>query len=68
MKENKGYQISKVSLQGRRDYNEDTIDIIHSESLGFYGLYDGHGGSFVSNFLQKKLGKNIQKVPKISKK
>jgi len=52
-----------VSLKGRRDNNEDKhTTIINSDNknkqmlpINFFGVYDGHGGKFVSSFLSKYL-------------
>ena len=52
-----------ASLRGLRKSNEDahTIFINHANidknysNINLYGVYDGHGGKFVSNFLSKNL-------------
>jgi serine/threonine protein phosphatase PrpC len=54
-----------ISIQGRRDYNEDEYNIINNLSgkditlhnIGFFGLYDGHGGGKISKFCKKNLHK-----------
>lgn len=51
-----------TSLKGLRDANEDKHNITLGLSkpcancapVNFYGIYDGHGGKFVSNFLSEK--------------
>ena len=51
-------QISKYSSVGRRDNNEDTYNIItpsNDNDYYFIGLYDGHGGDFVSKYLRDNL-------------
>lgn len=52
-----------ASLKGNRDSNEDRHTIILGmnkqcgdiANVNFYGVYDGHGGKFVSTFLANKL-------------
>ena len=61
------YTFGKVSLQGMRDYNEDTIDIICGNKFNYFGLYDGHGGKFVSQYLKSNLGKTLESSKTISK-
>lgn len=48
-----------AELQGRRPSMEDAYQYIQQNGISFYGLFDGHGGSKVSNFLADNLGKNI---------
>ncbi|ARF09295.1 serine/threonine protein phosphatase [Catovirus CTV1] len=55
--------IHSVSLKGKRPQNEDKHSIIlniENEKpelldVNFFGVYDGHGGKFVSKFLAKNL-------------
>jgi serine/threonine protein phosphatase PrpC len=55
--------IHAVSLKGRRDENEDKHNYIINKNgknknfakVNFLGVYDGHGGKFVSKFLSKFL-------------
>ena len=52
-----------VSLKGERPSNEDSHNIIHelhsngtdTARVNYYGVYDGHGGKFVSNFLSENI-------------
>ena len=51
-----------VSLKGERHTNEDKHNIIlnmnndkKTADVNLYGVYDGHGGKFVSNFLSNNL-------------
>lgn len=52
-----------VSLKGDRSSNEDNHKImlgLHDDNnvmakVNFYGIYDGHGGKYVSNFLSRNL-------------
>ena len=54
---------SAISLKGKRDQNEDKHNIIlnmdkkmpNNAPINFYGVYDGHGGKFVSKFLSENL-------------
>lgn len=55
--------VHSVSLKGRRDYNEDKHNIILNEDghitdfvpANYLGIYDGHGGKYVSKFLSQNL-------------
>lgn len=55
--------VHSVSLKGRRPYNEDKHNIILNEdghiadfvSVNYLGIYDGHGGKYVSKFLSQNL-------------
>lgn len=51
-----------VSLKGERQNNEDRHNIIlgmnndkTTANVNYYGIYDGHGGNFVSKFLSNNL-------------
>jgi len=52
-----------TSIKGRRDANEDRHNIIlniNSENsskseINFFGVYDGHGGSYVSKYLEANI-------------
>jgi len=48
-------------MRGRRDYMEDRVDIQLNKKNGFsyFGVYDGHGGDVVSDFLKKHLSPKI---------
>ena len=54
-----------ISIQGRRPYNEDEYNIINnlnskditSHNIGYFGLFDGHGGGKISKFCKKHLHK-----------
>ena len=64
-----------ITSRGKRDYNEDRVSIIYSipkpsgyserrnnmqwPNCSFFGLYDGHGGSWVCDFLRDNLHKFI---------
>jgi len=57
------YYIMKIhlySLQGERDYNEDRYIINENGGETFLGIFDGHGGDFVSNFLEKNILKYFE--------
>lgn len=57
------YTVYMVSKKGRRDDNEDKHKIILNldgkdetiARMNYFGVYDGHGGKFVSRFLEKYL-------------
>ena len=46
-------KIYEASLKGKRQENEDAHNIISKKDLTLIGVYDGHGGDFVSKFLAK---------------
>lgn len=57
-------EVVLASLKGKRKSNEDTHNIILNidgkndvARINFFGLYDGHGGKFVSKYLQDNLPK-----------
>lgn len=52
-----------TSIKGRRDSNEDRHNIILNingekqdmNNINFFGIYDGHGGSYVSKYLETNI-------------
>ena len=58
-------KIEFASLIGKRPQNEDKHTIIKNidnndptiNAINYYGIYDGHGGKFVSKFLSEHLYK-----------
>lgn len=56
-------KIHFTSVKGRRDSNEDRHNIILNidgdnkkiNPINFFGIYDGHGGSWVSTYLEKNI-------------
>lgn len=49
-----------ISLQGKRDYNEDRLDYIEYPNEIIFGLFDGHGGDFVSEYLKMNILKDFR--------
>jgi serine/threonine protein phosphatase PrpC len=55
--------IHSVSLRGKRNQNEDKHSVIlnidnkdlEKADINYFGVYDGHGGKFVSKYLAKNL-------------
>ena len=55
--------IHYTTVKGRRDENEDNHNIILNidgknkelAPINYFGIYDGHGGSYVSDFLKKNM-------------
>ena len=47
-------------IQGKRPTMEDAYCAYESDFYSFYGLFDGHGGDEVSNFVARNLLKNIE--------
>lgn len=64
-----------ISIQGRRDYNEDEFNIINNlngkditlHKVGYYGLFDGHGGGKISKFCKKNFHKYFMETEIINK-
>jgi serine/threonine protein phosphatase PrpC len=60
-------KIDFASITGKRKQNEDKHNIIKNidganpeyQNINYYGLYDGHGGKFVSNFLSEHLSRHF---------
>jgi len=46
-------KIYNASLKGNRPTNEDKHNIIVNNKIKLFGIYDGHGGTHVSAFLEK---------------
>jgi len=64
---NEYFDCAVVNTLGRRNYNEDTFDIklnLHQKLplLGYFGVYDGHGGDEASKFLKKNLSSQIAAI------
>jgi protein phosphatase 1L len=64
---NEYFNCAVVNTYGRRNYNEDTFDIklnLHESlpNLGYFGVYDGHGGDEASKFLKENLSSQIAKI------
>ena len=54
---------SHSSLRGQRDTQEDAHIILQKGNTHLWGVFDGHGGAFISAFLKKNLPKAILKYP-----
>lgn len=53
------------SRQHKRDYQEDRYEILMSENERYpyyFAVYDGHGGSSVSEYLHKNMGRRVLDV------
>ena len=56
------------SLKGLKDVNEDRIQVRElSPDVLFIGIFDGHGGSFVVDFVSNNLHKYVQRFLKQGK-
>jgi serine/threonine protein phosphatase PrpC len=53
--------IYTIQDQGMRDYQEDTYDIDMINNFLYIGLFDGHGGDKVSQYLKKNLKNELKK-------
>jgi len=50
--------------QGRRPYMEDRMHYMHdpaNQNLSIFSIFDGHGGNFVSDFLEEHFSKSIRR-------
>lgn len=55
--------VDSISLKGLRESNEDKYNIIINEDghiqeyvpINYFGIYDGHGGKYVSTYLSENL-------------
>ncbi|KAK2727980.1 hypothetical protein QYM36_008453 [Artemia franciscana] len=63
--EAKGKKSACFALRGRRPKMEDRFTMIDSisdtEDIGIYAIYDGHGGEFAAEFIQKRMVERIRK-------
>jgi protein phosphatase 1L len=50
-----------ATLQGHRPYNEDRVDIQVNSDIEYYGLFDGHGGTMISEYLKTNLAQYFLK-------
>ena len=53
-------EYGEYGIQGKRPTMEDACCVNELDVYSFYGLFDGHGGDKVSNFVSKNLLKNIK--------
>ncbi|XP_067668505.1 protein phosphatase 1L-like [Haliotis asinina] len=60
--ESKKENVAVFAIQGRRPHMEDrfniVIDLEHTRT-SIYGIFDGHGGEFAADFVEKTLFKSI---------
>lgn len=49
------FDIGKLSFQNTREYNEDRETVVTNQGLWFLGVFDGHGGSEVSELAHKRI-------------
>ncbi|KAD2803953.1 hypothetical protein E3N88_37330 [Mikania micrantha] len=56
-----GFGVGVCSVKGRKSFMEDTHTIISESNTkkGFFGVYDGHGGSKAAEFVAKNLHLNV---------
>ena len=52
---NKSIKVTNVSYKGHRSNNEDELYINTENNPNIFSIYDGHGGSEVSEFLKKNI-------------
>ncbi|CAI9093037.1 OLC1v1028438C1 [Oldenlandia corymbosa var. corymbosa] len=63
-----GYGVGVYSLKGKKKFMEDAHKIVSCplDKKGFFGVYDGHGGSKAAEFVAENLHSNILEVLKNS--
>ncbi|KAI3733453.1 hypothetical protein L6452_12896 [Arctium lappa] len=56
-----GFGVGVCSVKGRKSFMEDAHTIVSSSNAdkGFFGVYDGHGGSKAAEFVAKNLHSNV---------
>ncbi|XP_071691726.1 probable protein phosphatase 2C 14 [Rutidosis leptorrhynchoides] len=55
-----GFGVAVCSVKGRKSFMEDAHTIVSTSSeKGFFGVYDGHGGSKAADFVAKNLHSNV---------
>ncbi|KAI7727323.1 hypothetical protein M8C21_027595 [Ambrosia artemisiifolia] len=56
-----GFGVGVCSVKGRKSFMEDTHTIVSSSNIekGFFGVYDGHGGSKAAEYVAKNLHSNV---------
>ena len=47
--------VNVFTIKGKREYMEDTYIIHNDKTYSIYGVFDGHGGKYVSDALKKIL-------------
>ncbi|KAG9152010.1 hypothetical protein Leryth_002270 [Lithospermum erythrorhizon] len=57
-------EVGVFSCKGKKTFMEDTHKIVSfpESNKGFFGVYDGHGGSKAAEFVAKHLDSNIHKM------
>ena len=55
------FQGSVSMKQGPRDYMEDTYVVSKYDDMTLYGVFDGHGGDYVSKLLPKLMSERLMK-------
>lgn len=63
-----GYGVGVFSLKGKKKFMEDAHKIVSCslDKKGFFGVYDGHGGSKAAEFVANNLHTNIYEMLKNS--
>ena len=64
-----------ISIQGRRPYNEDEYKVINNlnsnditlHKVGYFGLFDGHGGGKISKFCKENVFSRMLNNPSFAK-
>ncbi|GKC30082.1 probable protein phosphatase 2C 14 [Tanacetum coccineum] len=56
-----GFGVGVCSVKGRKSFMEDAYSIVSSSNtdMGFFGVYDGHGGSKAADYVSKNLHTNV---------
>lgn len=59
-----GYASSLGKRSSMEDFHETRIDGVDGETVGLFGVFDGHGGARAAEFVKQNLFSNLIKHPK----
>merc|ERR1712224_1010402 len=57
------FRVGFAEMNGGRKTMEDSHIIMAKENWGFFGVFDGHGGSQCSSFIAKRLLEELEHGP-----
>ncbi|KMZ66536.1 putative protein phosphatase 2C 59 [Zostera marina] len=61
-----GYASSGGKRSSMEDFLDTRIDVVDGETVGLFGVFDGHGGARVAEYVKHNLFNNLIKHPKFS--
>jgi len=56
------FRVGFAEMHGWRRSMEDAHAIVMKDTWGFFGVFDGHGGDQCSNFIEKRVVKELEEV------